>query len=127
MFVLLGLAVGFISAIPLGPVNVFVICQALKRDFFHGLLAGLTASVLDFSYCLITILGIFEISESMAHFLPLMKVVAALLLGAISLRLIKQSKDILNFKPTEKLSGAPQRPIIGALLLYVSNPTIYAY
>ena len=65
MFVLLGLIVGFFAAIPLGPVNIFVISQTIKRDFLHGFLAGLTTAILDFIYCLIALVGFFHISFSL--------------------------------------------------------------
>lgn len=57
MFVLLGLMVGFLAAIPLGPVNIFVISQTIKHDFLHGFLAGLATALMDFVYCLIALGG----------------------------------------------------------------------
>ena len=127
MFILLGLAIGFVAAIPLGPVNIFVITQTIKRDFLHGFLAGLTAGVLDFIYCVIAVMGIFHITISFKFLLPGMKVVAALLLIAISIRLIRQSKSFLESKPQVNSGPSSHRPIIGVFLLYVSNPTIYAF
>ena len=62
MPIIIGLMFGFIAAIPLGPVNVFVISQTIKRDFFHGFMAGLTAAVLDTIYCLIAVLGISQMT-----------------------------------------------------------------
>jgi hypothetical protein len=61
MFIFTGLLIGFIAAIPLGPINVFVISQTMKRDFFHGFIGGITACVLDAAYCLMAILGMSQI------------------------------------------------------------------
>lgn len=127
MFIILGLAIGFVAAIPLGPVNIFVISQTIKREFFHGFLAGLTAGVLDFIYCVIAVMGIFHITISFKFLLPGMKVLAALLLIAISIRLIRQSKSFLEPQPQVNSGPSSHRPIIGVFLLYVSNPTIYAF
>jgi hypothetical protein len=41
-----------------GSVNVFVISQALKRDFSHGFLAGMTTAFLDAVFCFVALAGI---------------------------------------------------------------------
>jgi len=33
MFVLIGFLIGFLAAVPVGPVNIYTISQTLKRDF----------------------------------------------------------------------------------------------
>jgi threonine/homoserine/homoserine lactone efflux protein len=128
MFVLLGLVVGFIAAIPLGPVNIFVITQTIKRDFLHGFLAGLTTVVLDFIYCLIALVGFFRISFNLnlAKIFPYLKVAAALILLAIGIRLIKQAQEA---RVNNSLQKAPRsaRPIFGVILLYISNPSLYFF
>jgi len=65
VYVLIGILIGFVAAIPLGPVNVYVISQAIKRDFLHGFMAGLTSAVLDFVYCLVAILGLTQVTALM--------------------------------------------------------------
>ena len=129
MFIILGLLIGFVAAIPLGPVNIFVISQAIKRGFFHGFLAGLTAGFLDFAFCIVAVMGIFHVAISYKFLLPGMKVLAALLLIAISLRLIKQARHFLEVKPRLQMNSysTSHKPVLGVILLYVSNPTIYAF
>lgn len=80
IIILVGLAVGFLAAIPLGPVNVYVISQTLKRGFLHGFAGGLTTSVLDGIYCLIALVGISQITDPMMKYLIPMKVLASLVL-----------------------------------------------
>jgi threonine/homoserine/homoserine lactone efflux protein len=127
MYMLIGVVIGFVAAIPLGPINVFVISQTLKRDFYHGILAGLTTAVLDFVYCLIALVGFFHYTINLVNMLPVMKVIAALLLLAISLRLFLQSKTFTLPEGSQKVPAASARPILGVLLLYVSNPSLYAF
>jgi L-lysine exporter family protein LysE/ArgO len=128
MFVLLGLLVGFIAAIPLGPVNIFVISQTIKRDFLHGFLAGMTTAILDFVYCLIALVGFFHFSFSLnvTKAIPFLKIVAGLILIGIAVRLVKQAKD---FPADKSLPKAPRsaRPVLGVALLYVSNPSLYFF
>jgi L-lysine exporter family protein LysE/ArgO len=128
MFVLLGLIVGFFAAIPLGPVNIFVISQTIKRDFLHGFLAGLTTAILDFIYCLIALVGFFHISFNLnlTKIFPYLKVVAALILIVIGVRLVKQAREAPPNRSLQKASPSA-RPILGVILLYISNPGLYFF
>jgi L-lysine exporter family protein LysE/ArgO len=129
MYILIGLMFGFIAAIPLGPVNVFVISQTLKRDFFHGFMAGLTAAVLDTIYCFGAIAGVSLVAFNLDKYLGLtiMKVVAATVLIVLGVRLYLQSKTYKDALPEKKTGAFSARSLLGVVLLYVSNPAIYAF
>jgi L-lysine exporter family protein LysE/ArgO len=126
MFILLGLVVGFVAAIPLGPVNIFVISQTIKHDFLHGFLAGLTTALLDFLYCSIALVGFFHISFNLNRVFPYLKIVAAAVLIYIAIRLVKQAQLPLADKSLQK-SPASHRSVLGVILLYVSNPGMYFF
>ncbi len=128
MFIPLGLAIGFMAAIPLGPVNVVVISQTLKRDFTHGFLAGMTAAVMDFSYCLVAMVGFFKIRITLEpQALSVMKLFAGLILLFTSSQLLKSARTFTVLRNGQKIPPAAARPIVQVLALYVSNPTIYAF
>jgi len=128
MFILLGLLIGFVAAIPLGPVNVFVVSQTLKRDFFHGLLAGITTAVLDLVYCLIALMGFFQIKLAPnPTAMSVMKAVAGLVILFISYRLARDSKTFSLPQEGDKIPSASARPILGVILLYVTNPSLYIF
>jgi len=129
MYIVIGLMFGFIAAIPLGPVNVFVISQTVKRDFFHGFMAGLTAAVLDTIYCLVALLGVSQVTFNLDKYLglPIMKVVAALVLIVLGIRLVLQSKTYKDSLPEKKSTSFSPRAMLGVVLLYVSNPALYAF
>ena len=129
MSIIIGLMFGFVAAIPLGPVNVFVISQTIKRDFFHGFMAGLTAAVLDTIYCLVALLGVSKVTFNLDKYLglPIMKVIAALVLIALGVRLFIQSKSYKDSLPERKSNSFSARAMLGVILLYVSNPTLYAF
>ena len=128
MFIGLGLLIGFLAAIPLGPVNVFVISQTLKRDFFHGVLAGLTTAILDFIYCLVAMVGFFRIKFDLSPiFMSVMKAVAGLIILIISYKLIGESRTFSLPQNGDKMPAASHRPILGVVLLYVSNPSLYMF
>jgi threonine/homoserine/homoserine lactone efflux protein len=128
MFIALGIAIGFVAAIPLGPVNVFVVSQTLRRDFFHGVLAGITTAVLDLVYCLAALMGFFRIKISLSPSLTsVMKAVAGLVVLLISYRLVRDSKTFSLPQNGDKIPAASHRPILGVILLYVSNPSLYVF
>lgn len=128
MFVLVGLFVGLLAAVPVGPINLYVASQTLKRDFLHGLLAGLTASLLDFAACFIALTGFLELKISIGPgFRPVLKVVAAVIILLISRKLIRDSRTFKIPTAGDRIPAATPKPVLGVLLLYVTNPTLYMY
>lgn len=127
MFLLVGLILGFVAAIPLGPVNAFVISQSMKRNFFHGFVAGVTAAVLDFLYCLISLLGIALITVNITRFQIPLKIAAGIIMLIIGWRLYLTSKKPVIPKQEKLPTSFTPRPILGVILLYVSNPSLYFF
>lgn len=117
-----------LAAVPLGPVNVFVVSQALKRDFFHGLLAGLTAAMLDTVFCFVALAGFFQIKFNLPPYaMSVLKVVAAVIILLLSGKLIHDSRTFSLPRDGDKMPSAAPKPILGVILLYVSNPTLYMF
>lgn len=127
MFIVIGLVIGFAAAIPLGPVNVFIVSQTLKHDYVHGLMAGLTTAVMDAIYCCVALVGFFHLRVDLAPYTGWMKGAATVLLVGLGVRLIGQSSRTEPPLVREKRAIKPSRPILGVVLLYLSNPTIYAF
>ena len=124
---ILGLIIGFVAAIPLGPINIYVVTQTLKRDFFHGILGGLTAAVLDIIFCLAALIGIGQILAVIQRYSLLLKLLAALLLTAIGIRLILQARRFDESTWGEKPTRKTPRPMLAVVLLYISNPALYGF
>jgi L-lysine exporter family protein LysE/ArgO len=127
MYVLIGLIIGFIAAIPLGPVNVYVISQTMKRDFLHGLMAGIATAVLDTTYCLVAIIGISQITFNLNKYLPIMKGLAAFVLFVLAVRLAQQSKRYKEPLPAKIPTSFSAKTILGVVILYISNPALYFF
>jgi len=124
---LLGFIIGFVAAIPLGPINIYVVTQTLKRDFFHGLLGGLTAAVLDALFCLAALVGIGRILAVIQRYSVLLTLLAALLLTGIGIRLILQARRFDESTWGEKPARKTPRPMVAVVLLYISNPALYGF
>jgi arginine exporter protein ArgO len=129
MYVFIGLVIGFIAAIPLGPVNVYVISQTMKRGFFHGLSAGITTAVLDTTYCMIALIGVSQITSSLNKYLSLMKALAAFVLLVLAVRLAQHSRKYRSARAIEPKipSSFSAKTILGVVALYVSNPSLYFF
>ncbi len=127
MFIVLGIIIGFLAAIPIGPLNVIAISQTLKRDFTHGFLVGLTAAFLDVIYSYTALVGISQAVEGLAPIMPYLKLLGVMLLTAISIRLMRQAKAYRGPSAEAKEARAAHRPIIAAFLCYVTNPTLYVF
>lgn len=124
---LVGFLIGFIAAIPIGPLNIFAVSQTLRHNFLHGLLAGLTASLLDIFYCFIAITGMTQVFSILSRIESPLKIIGAGILIGISVRLLTHRKSLENPQPYKSLSGAYSKPVFVSFLLYTSNPTIYAF
>lgn len=128
MFVLIGFLIGFLAAVPVGPVNIYIISQTLKRDFFHGMMAGLTTALLDLTYCLVALVGFFHISVNINNYSYWLKIAAGIVLLFLGLKLCHDAR-VFKFRVREKdavIIKSP-RPLLGVFLLYISNPSLYAF
>lgn len=65
---LLGTIVGFVLAVPPGPVGVTTLKAGLRGDERTGILIGLGAGVMDLFYCLFAMLATSAISSSLQNF-----------------------------------------------------------
>lgn len=125
--IFLGIIIGFVAAIPLGPINIYCVSTTLKRDFMHGLMAGFTAAVLDIFFCLAALVGIGHIVDLISRYSAILKVLAALLLTAIGVRLILQSKKFTESEWPDRPTKISARPVMAVFLLYISNPALYGF
>jgi threonine/homoserine/homoserine lactone efflux protein len=128
MFVVLGIFFGLLASVPVGPVNFFVASQALKRDFLHGFMAGATAACLDATYCFVAMAGFFQIKLNLPPYaMSVLKTVAAVIIFLLARKLIRDSRKFALPTGREDVPPPSPKAILGVVLLYVTNPTLYMY
>lgn len=128
MFILLGIFVGLLAAVPVGPVNVFIVSQALKRDFLHGLMAGMTAVVLDITFCFVSLAGFFKIKVALPpHALSVLKAAAAVIILLLARKLLRDSRTFEIPRDRDQIPSPSPKPVLGVVVLYLSNPTLYMF
>jgi len=128
MYLLAGLIIGFVAAIPIGPINVYAISQTLKRDFTHGLLVGITSALLDFVYCFAALTGMRQLIMQLQALALHFKGLGSLILIVFAIRLLMQARKANIEKPAaQDESITHHKPVLATVLMYITNPSLYAF
>lgn len=82
-----GLVIGVLVAMPVGPVNILCLQRALERGFWGGVAAGLGAVFGDGLIALFAALGVGAVSGAIKHYRMSVQTVGGLVLLAFGVRL----------------------------------------
>ena len=123
---LLGLLIGFLMCIPVGPINVWVVNTFFKHNFKSAFSIAIGGSVMDFTYFMVILTGLSLFTFSHAASLTF-KIVGVLFLFIFGLKevLTKKQEFRLDEDLTKKIPKASSFFFIG-VLIYTSNPTLIA-
>lgn len=91
-----GLVIGVLVAMPVGPVNVLCLQRALERGFWGGIAAGLGAVIGDGVIALFAALGVGAVSGAIKHYRMTVQTVGGLVLLAFGIRLFFTSPRIFR-------------------------------
>jgi threonine/homoserine/homoserine lactone efflux protein len=126
MALMVGLIIGFLMCIPVGPINVWVVNTLVKHNFRSAFSIALGGSTMDFVYFMVILSGL-----SLFHFSPstvlTLKVVGVLFLFAFGMKelLVKKQNFTLSDAEEKKTPKATGFFFLG-VLIYSSNPTLIA-
>lgn len=123
---LLGVTIGFLMCIPVGPINVWVVNTLLKHNFRSAFSIALGGSVMDFSYFMVILTGLSLFTFSPKTSLTL-KIVGVLFLFIFGLKEILTKNQVFDVSDDEnkKKPHASSFFLLG-VLIYTSNPTLIA-
>jgi len=121
-----GFLIGFVTCVPIGPINVAVLTKGLRESFAHGISLAIGAAMMDLVYASAAMLGFFAIFQApRVHFLFQLLGIAVLVYFGI--------KNIRS-KPSPLENGVRltlKRELHGSfwigVFLYLSNPTFLGY
>ncbi len=122
----LGVLIGFLMCIPVGPINIWVINTLIKHNFRSAFSIALGGSVMDFVYFMIILTGL-----SLFTFSPqtslILKVLGVLFLFVFGLREVLTTTPVLEVTDAleKKIPKASSFFLLG-VLIYTSNPTLIA-
>ncbi len=129
----LGILIGFLTNVPIGPINAAVVTRGLREHFSSGMAVGVGAAFMDFIYCAAAMYGISFVSDEpwVNASVQIAGFVILLLFGIKSLRTHTdmnemQSKGQKVQKRVEQKFGLPG-PFFLGVLIYLSNPSFFPY
>jgi len=119
-----GLIIGFLSCIPIGPVNVWVVNTMIKRDFNSAFAIALGGCLMDFIYFMVVLTGLsfFNFSSKVVLFFKIAGVAFLFLFGLKEL-IITTRKFNLN-EQTETNKTTLIGFFILGVMIYSSNPAL---
>jgi threonine/homoserine/homoserine lactone efflux protein len=124
-FFVKGIAIGFVMAIPIGPIGIMCIRKTLSEGRLSGLIIGLGAATADLFYGCVAAFGLTVISDTLNSQRIWIRIVGGALLFFLGIKtFLAQPKD-----PKLKISGSGRlRSYITVVVLTLTNPlTIFAF
>jgi len=124
-FFLKGIAIGFVMAIPIGPIGIMCIRKTLTEGRLSGLIIGLGAATADLFYGCVAVFGLTIISDTLNNQRIWIRIVGSALLFFLGIKTFRaQPKD-----PKLKISGSGRlRSYFTVVILTLTNPlTIFAF
>lgn len=122
IFLIKGIAIGFLASIPLGPIGVLCIQRTLSRGRRSGFASGLGAASSDFIYAIIAGFSVSMVMEFVQQQQKLLTILGAIILIGLGLKIYftNPAKQMHN-QPRKRSSGLWQ-DYISTFFLTITNP-----
>lgn len=123
---LVGIIVGFLICIPVGPINIWAVNTQLRHNFKSAISIALGAATMDFVYFMIILSGL-----SLFNFPPelvkVLKVLGIFVLFGFGLKelLVKKVSFTMTAEEKKKIPKAHSYYLLG-IIMYTTNPTLVA-
>ena len=126
LLLLTGIAIGLSVTAPLGPVNILVIRNAIRRGFAVAFLTGLGAVVADGVYAVIAAYGVRSAAHAITDYARPLMIAGGVLLAVIGIRLARARLTLAELQAQEPPSG-PQiaGKMLTAFTLTLTNPGVF--
>lgn len=118
---LIGIVIGLAVTAPLGPVNILVIRNAIRRGFMVAFLVGLGAVAADLLYATAAAYGLRWVSELIAGYAKPLLVAGGVLLVVVGVRLARKRVD-LSVVDNELGGAGVAARMLGSFGLTIGNP-----
>ena len=119
IFLLEGLAIGFLLATPVGPIGILCVRSTLMYDRRNGFIVGLGGASADIVYALIAAFSVTLVSSFVQEWQLWIRLGGGLLLLLLGVRILYSNPMVLE---TTERSGAPLRTFVPTFLLALTNP-----
>src|SRR5436190_4460537 len=122
--IIIGAAIGFFAAVPIGPVNLLCIRRTLALGALNGFLGGLGAAAGDGIFAAITAFGLTAIKILIEGYQPILEIVGGALLIFFGYREFTAHPHMRDDEGSLKKAGRASLPgaIATTFVLAVTNP-----
>ncbi len=121
-----GIAIGLSVTAPLGPVNILVIRNAIRRGFGIAVLTGLGAVAADMIYALVAAYGVSSVAHLITDYAKPLTLAGGALLIVMGIRLARSHVSMAELAAQDPPT---RRQILGkmatAFMLTMTNPGIF--
>jgi threonine/homoserine/homoserine lactone efflux protein len=119
IFLLEGLAIGFLLATPVGPIGILCVRRTLMYGRHYGFIVGLSGASADIVYALIAAFGIALISNFIQEWQFWIRLGGGVLLLLLGFRIFHSNPMV---QTTAERSKIPRRTFVPIFLLALTNP-----
>jgi threonine/homoserine/homoserine lactone efflux protein len=126
--IFVGFSAGFIFSIPVaGPINVIVTSNALSGKLRYCIRTALGASIIEFIYIVIIVIGISSLYSFYRPFIPYLLIAGAIVLIAVGIKIIKTkfSLENKNEKTIVKDKLKNKGGMRTGILINLTNPSLF--
>ena len=119
---LVGVAIGLAVTAPLGPVNILVIRNAIRRGFMAGFLVGLGAVAGDLLYAAAAAYGLRWVSHLIVDYAQPLMIAGGLLLVVTGVWLARKRIVVTGIESDDPQTARQAGKMLAAFGLTISNP-----
>jgi threonine/homoserine/homoserine lactone efflux protein len=124
-FFLKGIAIGFVMAIPVGPIGIMCIRKTLTEGRLSGLIIGLGAATADLFYGCVAVFGLTVISDTLTDHRIWIRITGGVFLLFLGIKIFRARPKDPKFKTT---GSGRLRSYFTVVFLTLTNPlTIFAF
>jgi threonine/homoserine/homoserine lactone efflux protein len=121
-----GLIIGYISTIPIGPINLAVVMKALRNHTAQALMIGAGSALMDIMYCSAAVFGIGSlVSDPTIDSIFRVSTFAIFFIYGLKTTFGKLPET--HFQPNDEDVPGFKRYFILGMAMYFSNPSFLAY
>jgi threonine/homoserine/homoserine lactone efflux protein len=125
--ILTGIIVGFLVAMPVGPIGILIIQRTVNKSRLSGLISGLGAALADTFYAVIAGYSLTFIIELVRQNQILFQLTGGLAVIGLGLHIFFKN-PVRDFKRFKKKGNTPVQDLTSTFLLTLANPiTIFAF
>jgi threonine/homoserine/homoserine lactone efflux protein len=127
---IIGIVIGIIGTLPLGPISIYAAQQTMKGDYIRGLLVCVGSVIVDVIYCLVITMGLISLVYPWMHN-EWMQIGLSIFIIGYGLKMLlvdsrrdpKREPDALK-KQREKFERRHFSVLLGATMA-LANPTLF--